>query len=428
MEQKDLVQHALQGLTSTPTGPAPADGTYLTLEAAQEIVDETIAYVSGQADQELHEYLKGHRKRLAHSLALIPKAKSEASSCLDVGCYGYMAFWAWKYLGYRRVDGIELRPDVADAVILRNIELNGETLELKAYNFDLAAPDWPLRQKYDTVLFFETLEHINTDPMGVMANINHAMAAKGILVMSVPNAVSYKTLKEFLCGMPPWTYWFYHPDLAHEPRHCFEYTPIVFKVLLEAAGFDENYFCTIYAYSDPDSEVDVVDIAESLSLDLTHFGETMIAQVRKADNKVRVRYPDVLYDPTAYYENAYPFIRPILDATIKRFRESAQPQRGRLTDENYSLGEENTKLMAEADRLRAINSELRARNDELMFLCDRYLRALSTTSSGPNLASAQADLEAVRASLSWRITAPLRKSFDLFGNVSQTAYRLLKRR
>jgi hypothetical protein len=254
------------------------------------------------------------------------------------------------------------------------------------------------------------------------------MSAEGTLVMSVPNAVSYKTLKEFLCGMPPWTYWFYHPDLSHEPRHCFEYTPIVFKVLLEAAGFDEKYFRTIYAYSDPESEADVVEIAKSLSLELAHFGDTMIAQVRKAEDKVRVRYPAVLYDPAVYYEDAYPLIHPIFDAAVKRFRESSHPLRGGSAEKIDSLEEENSQLLAEADRLRVINGELRARNDELMFLCDRYLRALSTTSSGPNLASAQADLEAVRASLSWRVTAPLRKSFDLFGNVSQTAYRLFKRR
>ncbi len=99
--------------------------------------------------------------------------------------------------------------------------------------------------------------------------------------MSAPNAVSYKTLQEHLTGMPPWTYWFFHPDLSREPRHVFKYTPFVLKVLVQASGLQESAFRTICAYSDRNAVDDIFEIGEELSIDPRLFGETMIVQARK---------------------------------------------------------------------------------------------------------------------------------------------------
>jgi hypothetical protein len=73
-------------------------------------VEETILHSRRSGSAQEHEYLKGHRHRLAESLTMIPKAESEEASCLDIGCDRYMAFWAWRYLGYANVEGIEMRP------------------------------------------------------------------------------------------------------------------------------------------------------------------------------------------------------------------------------------------------------------------------------------------------------------------------------
>lgn len=439
MHQKWLITHVLEGLRKIPEEPQRGEGAYLSMDEATTIVAETIDYVGQQGDDVEYTYLVGHRKRLAHSLTLIPFAESDEASCLDVGCWGYMAMWVWKYLGYRHVEGIEWRPDVKTDVINRTIRLNEDVLELQSYNFDLSRDCWPLENKYDTVLLLEVLEHINSDPMAVMVNISRRMDKGSMLVMSVPNAVSYKTLKEFLTGMPPWNYWFYHPNLAHEPRprHCFEYTPIVFKSLLLAAGFEEKVFRTIFAFSDPEGEMDITQIGEALSLSRDLFGDTMIAQAKKFTDETPVRYPDVLYSSDGYYQTAYPVLEPFLKSATKNFRE---------------------KHGAENEGLRAENENLQAKVDELLFVCDCYLQneltlrqavrvaeAKCSEVSGKlaertselvsvqrqfqeissELVSVQHQLQQIYASTSWRITAPLRKLMLIFRRTMYLTGRLL---
>lgn len=305
MNQEWLMKSVLKDQHTVPDSPNNGRD-YLSLEEAFVIVDETIDYLGQHGDETEYTYISGHRKRLAHSLSMIPKAQGKDESCLDVGCYGYMLLWAKKYLGYDRVVGIEWHPDNQDAIIHRRLELNDYSLDFDSHNFDISTSQWSVDEEFDTALFFEVLEHINHDPMGVMERIHHRLKLNGTLVMSVPNAISYKTLREFLVGMPPWTYWFYEPDLSHEPRHCFEYTPLVFKSLIRATGLAEHAFRTIYAYTEPANEAQTIKIAQAIGFSEQELGETMIINSTKVSEQVELRYPDVIYSPKGYYEHIYP--------------------------------------------------------------------------------------------------------------------------
>ncbi|MCG6862991.1 MAG: hypothetical protein LJE70_17205, partial [Chromatiaceae bacterium] len=267
------------------------------------------------------------------------------------------------------------------------------------------------------------------------------------LVMSVPNAVSYKTLREFLTGMPPWTYWFFHPDLSHESRHCFEYTPLVFKVLLFSSGFEENVFTTIFAYSDIENESDIIKISESLSLNTETFGDTMIAQAKKTPFGPPIRYPDVLYNAEDYYQSTYPTLYPILETRVRSFIET----RGQCLQHAKRVSFLETELQKLGEQLdqfqQAIveNDTLRAQIDELLFICDCYLQ--KQTKQTQDLRSAQeqaakaaldldqaqresealvAKLNEIRTSTSWILTSPLRALLGHFPKASLLAGRLLR--
>lgn len=393
-------------VASRPSTGAVAAGPtreYLSRAEAAEIVDEAIRAAEESADETMHAYVSGHRERLIRSLAAIPKATGPGQSCLDVGCYGYMMLWAEKHLGYDRVEGVELRPDSDEKVMNRVIELGREAYEFKVHNFDISRPDWTIDSGYDTVLFFETLEHVNEDPMGIMERIAERMPRGGALVMSVPNCASYKAVRELLVGMPPWTYWFYHPDLDHEPRHAFEYTPVVFRTLVASAGFDEDQFFSLYAYTTEESQRQVRDIAENAGMDVTHFGETMVCRAFKTHKSVRVRYPSVLYDPDRYYEFAYPIIARSLESTISRAAErSGERLNARIDELTFACNahvEKEGDLLAEIDRLNALgieetkaeNSELRSRVDELMFTLDLHMERADAAAKERDAAIAERD-------------------------------------
>lgn len=373
MNQEWLIKNVLKHLDSVPDTP-DNDREYLSLEESQRIVDETIDYLGAQGDEVEYTYINGHRKRLAHSLSMIPLARDEGESCLDVGSYGYMSLWAQKYLGYTHVTGIEWHPDIDDEIIHRSLQLNDETIELHSHNFDISSPDWTIEGSYDTVLFFEVLEHINHDPMGVMKRIHEHLKPEGTLVMSVPNAISYKAFKEFLVGMPPWTYWFYEPDLSHEPRHCFEYTPIIFKTLIQATGLRENAFRTIYAYTEQDHEQETLEIARSLGIEDESFGETMIINATRVADKINLRYPDVLYSPDGYYKNVYPHLHDRLDKAIEHFRSANMPTEVDSEPKIIEQPPENAfDSQDESIELINQNEELRDQLADLLFACDSQL-------------------------------------------------------
>lgn len=307
MEQEALVREVLETLPNLPT--SPPEGRYLTLEEAEAIVDDTLQWLASEGDPVEFRYLTGHRRRLAITLTMIPKAAHPNASLIDVGCYGYMAYWAHRHLGYGRVEGIELRPERQEAVIVRDIRLRDDYMTLSVRNLDISKPGWSLTG-YDTVLLFETLEHVNEDPSGVLERISAGLPEGGTLVMSVPNSISYKTLNEILMGAPPWTYWFYKPDLAHEPRHSLEYTPVFFLGLLRAAGFRTTAFRTVIAYADRQNLDGIFALGKALSIDEALFGETMIAHAVKDSAGGVIRFPDMIYNGDAYYYSTWPLLAP----------------------------------------------------------------------------------------------------------------------
>jgi SAM-dependent methyltransferase/predicted transcriptional regulator len=398
MNQQWLIDHVLETMPSVSESPEN-ERVYLTQDEARAIVDQTLDELGAHGDPTEYTYMRGHRTRLEHTLTMIPKADHDRARLLDVGSYGYMAVWAKIHLGYSEVVGIEWHPDRAESVLERELRVGDCKTVLRSHNFDISADDWDIDGKFDTVLFFEVLEHINTDPMGVMDRVNRSLKPGGTLVMSVPNAVSYKTLKEFLVGMPPWTYWFYEPDLSHEPRHCFEYTPIVFQSLLAASGMETVAFRTIYSYSTPSNEQEVLRVADALGYSSDELGETMIAHATKTREGVSLRYPDVLYSPDGYYKNVYPLLQQRLQDRLASFHSSTHPQSApadaelaaqvvELKRECNSVQTEKTELIASLEQelasvtrdrdahkdwsgdLRAKNSQMESQITQLLFQSD----------------------------------------------------------
>lgn len=364
MNQEWMIKDVLAHLDSVPDSPKNGR-VYLTLDEATAIVDETVNYLGAHGDETEYTYMNGHRKRLAHSLTMIPKSQGDNESLLDIGSYGYMCLWAKKHLGYQHVVGIEWHPHNPEPIIHRTIALENDSIIVESHNFDISQTEWKLDTRFDTVLFFEVLEHINHDPMGVMERIHGLLKPKGTLVMSVPNAISYKALKEFLVGMPPWTYWFYEPDLSHEPRHCFEYTPIIFKMLIQASGLQENAFRTIYAYSDIAREQRTLEISRSLGIEDEDFGETMIINASRISDQINLRFPDALYSPNGYYKNIYPHIQGRLDQTVDRFRKLTY--KGHPQSKPVLANEHTSDLVADS-------LAHRTQLDELLFTCDSQLQ------------------------------------------------------
>ncbi len=379
-DQTEILRRVLADLPALPSIAPPEAGDFLSRSDAERILEVSLQLPSTVEDETLCSYLEGHRKRLVETLTLIPHARREGARCLDVGSYGLMGAWLQHYLGYEEVVGIELRTEVEHRRLMNELQLGGDVVQWESLNFDISSPEWPISGEFDLVVMLEVLEHVNEDPMRVIENIHRLLAADGDFVISVPNVISYKGLKEFLSGMPPWTYWFYQPDLGHEPRHCFEYTPIVLHVLLASASFRALASRTIFAYSEPELEQPTLAVAETLGMDPEAMGETMIVLARKASGVIQHRHPDVLYSPDAYYASSWPVLSSRYSETcqelvgdgsrikeLRRRKDELESELEALRGELAPYGGDPRELLAE-------NSRLRSDLSEALFVMDCYLR------------------------------------------------------
>lgn len=330
LAQEDVARAALDFVDTLPQ--APKAGRFLPHGEAEAIVDATLAHVRAGGDQTETAYLAGHRRRLIETLAVVPMAPRPDAVLLDVGCYGYMGFWAVRHLGYRRVVGTEMPRADGAPTTMRAVVVGDDRIEIEVRHFDLTDTDWPLSGPFDTVACLEVLEHVHRDPSGVLDRLRDLMPMDGTLVISVPNGVSYKTFGEMLAGMPPWTYWFYTPDLSHEPRHALEYTPYTKTLMLHAAGFEQRSFKTIAAFAEPDEVEPLAAMAGAVGIDTRHFGETMISTASKVAEAAAVRRPDAIYDGTGYYRTTWRLVEPRRRAAIAAFARDV-PEPDASTDE-----------------------------------------------------------------------------------------------
>ena len=133
---------------------------------------------------------------------------------------------------YGPVDRIDYRATTAT---------HGEVFACPIDLFDAEQDRFPYPDGYfRTVLCCELIEHLATDPMHLMAEINRILFSEGHLVLSTPNITSLRSVHAVLHGYHPGMFPAYIKPTEQgtvDPRHSREYAPREIALLLEAAGF-----------------------------------------------------------------------------------------------------------------------------------------------------------------------------------------------
>ena len=75
---------------------------------------------------------------------------------------------------------------------LKTKNINYQHLDL------IRRPEDKFIEKYDCIIFQETLEHIPHNPARILLNINQMLKDKGILIFSVPNFYSVRSIINLL--------------------------------------------------------------------------------------------------------------------------------------------------------------------------------------------------------------------------------------
>ena len=242
-------------------------------------------------------YMAAHLSRLTKTLAITPRG-GPSDRVLEMGSYLQITPLLKTQLGYGEVRGCYYGP--AGQVVRKNARsLNGETFECELDLFDAERDVFPYADGYfSTVLCCEVLEHLTSDPMHMMSEINRVLKPSGYLVLTTPNLSSLRGISAILQGYHPGFFPAYirrSGDDSVEARHNREYTPIEIHLLLRDAGFEVVLLETGPFIEEPKPELGWVEhLLDTYKLRTDLRGDGIYAIGRKCGS-VRNRYPGWLY-------------------------------------------------------------------------------------------------------------------------------------
>lgn len=267
-------------------------------EAPKQVEPEYILSWAAR-DAESTSYALTHITRLERTLNITPPGTAD-DRVLEMGAYMQMTPALRGRLGYGEVRGCYYGP--AGKVDHREVTSStGEVFRCDVDLFDAEKDPFPYPDgHFATVLCCELLEHLPTDPMFLMAEINRILRPGGHVVMTTPNVASLRALRAILEGYHPGFFPAYirpaEPGAEVEARHAREYTPREMHYLLQDSGFEVVRLETGEFLDKPRPEERwVIHLLERYQLPKHLRGDGIYA-VGKKLGPVGKRYPAWLYE------------------------------------------------------------------------------------------------------------------------------------
>jgi len=143
-------------------------------------------------------YLLNHLESIWWNINMIKKgieimSCKEKPSILDIGTSPMTFIYRYYFQGVR-IFTVDLTPLLADRCRKAGIAHSVCDLSKEALPLDDG--------QVDMVVFTEVLEHLNTGPGRIFAEINRVLSPGGMLVFSIPNTARLKNRIKFVLGKP----------------------------------------------------------------------------------------------------------------------------------------------------------------------------------------------------------------------------------
>ena len=173
------------------------------------------------------------------------------------------------------------------------VSAGGKSLKLPCYSFNLEEEPFPCEdERFDFVICSEVLEHMDVDPMSMLAEINRVLKPGGTLILTTPNSTSTQAIWKVLRGYDPYFFMQYHPN-RDKYRHNYEYSLWSIRPLIAAAGFEAD------PWTENSFEPPVMDDVNRLrdagyNIDDAVLGDNIFVVGKKVSGVVD-RYPAPVY-------------------------------------------------------------------------------------------------------------------------------------
>ncbi|MEP6601924.1 MAG: glycosyltransferase, partial [Nitrospirota bacterium] len=192
-------------------------------------------------DQSALAYVNTHLARLEKTLAITPSG-GPGDRILEMGAYLQITPALKNRLGYGEVRGAYYGP-AGRSDHRSALSVDGEKFECEVDLFDAEKDRFPYQDGYfATVLCCELIEHLASDPMHMVAEVNRVLKTGGYFVLTTPNIGSLRAISAILQGYHPGFFPAYirpaEPGQETDARHNREYTPREILRLLLDGGFE----------------------------------------------------------------------------------------------------------------------------------------------------------------------------------------------
>jgi glycosyltransferase involved in cell wall biosynthesis/SAM-dependent methyltransferase len=276
-------------------GKTPPEAEVVVVPASVEV---PIEYVAAWTPNEnhAHEYLHTHDSRLEKTLAITPPGTAEGR-VLEMGAYMQITPALKTKLGYGEVRGCYY--GAAGQVSHKSVTSDsGETFECDVDLFNAESDPFPYpNEHFSTILCCELLEHLPTDPMFMMSEVNRILKPGGSFVLTTPNIASLRSIAAVMQGFHPQLFSTYLRPKEGETdaRHHREYTCLEIKQLLENSGFKVMLLETGPFHGEPKPEYAWVEHLLERYIHSKELRGDGIYVVGRKTGPVRERYPSWLY-------------------------------------------------------------------------------------------------------------------------------------
>lgn len=256
----------------------------------QEVVDYILSFINDPAER---EYTMQHMRRFIGTLQRIPPPQSSTDRLLELGSLLHLAPAIKKFCGYHEVCGADFWESDKKMVYETVMQQSGpevHTFELHNFNVERDPFPWP-DGHFRVALCCELLEHLQSDPMHMLWELNRVLAQDGFLLLTTPNIVSARSLEGVLIGCAPYLLSQYNLKTPVD-QHNREYAPYEVGLALAAAGFTVVELETedVWMRSNPA----IIELLKEVNLPTENRGDNIFALARKTSAPVE-RYPKEFY-------------------------------------------------------------------------------------------------------------------------------------
>lgn len=255
----------------------------------------SLEYVKGffAEDSNASGYLQKHGKRIIETVELVPIG-DKSQRLLELSSYLQMTPLIKRHGAYSEIVLTNWwKGETRSQLQTVKNSATGETLNFEMLNVDVERDRFPFPDEhFDVALCCELIEHLTTDPMHMLIELNRVLKWGGLLIVTTPNIASAFSLGKALAGNSPYVYGEYNPKSPGD-RHSREYTPNDIKIALNAAGFKVIKLFTKDLWAQTDEAF--LQWLDQTSVPRELRGDNIFAVGRKLSTQFD-RFPDGLYD------------------------------------------------------------------------------------------------------------------------------------